>query len=281
MTTTAIEPGLHADMPDAEYHAQHDYLSVSGAKKLLPPSCPAKFKAQQGLEFHKQTFDLGKAAHAKVLGKGADVVVVDALDWRSKDAREQRDAAYAEGKTPLLVAEAAQVDAMAASLAAHPFAGILFGDGEPEVSAFWTDAATGVQCRARFDWLPQKVDGKRLIVPDLKTALSAEPTEFARSAARFHYAMQDQWYCDAITALGIDEDPAFLFVVIEKEPPWIVTVGQLTEDDKKLGRALNDKARRIYAECLAADEWPTYSSEVADFALPSYHHYAYEEFLNS
>lgn len=273
---TITEPGIY-DMPAADYHAQHDWLSVSGAKKLLKPSCPAKFKAQQGLEEHKPHFDLGKAAHTRVLGDGEEVVVVDAVDWRSKDAREQRDAAYAEGKVPILAAEDIVIDAMAASLKAHDTAPYLFATGKAEQSAFWVDAETGVQCRARFDWLPDVAEGRRLIIPDLKTAASAEPEEFGRSAARFHYAMQDDHYTEAARALGLDPDPAFLFVVIEKEPPYIVTVGQLTEEDKRLGRRLNDHARRVFRECTESDHWPAYSTGITDISLPSWHHYQYEE----
>lgn len=275
-----LKPGLHFDLPEADYHAQRASLSVSGAKKLLPPSCPAKFKAALELgEEHRAQFDFGKVAHALALGKGADFDVAPYEDWRSKAAREFRDEAYAAGRTPILAADHAKAVELAAAVAAHPLAGALFTGGEAEVSAAWTDRATGVNCRARFDYLPEQVDGKRLLIPDLKTALSAQPGEFGRSAGRFHYAMQDQWYTDAARALGLDDDPAFLYVVVEKDPPYIVTVGQLREEDKKLGRALNDKARRIYAECLDTDTWPAYTQpdEIAEIALPVWHHNDYEE----
>ena len=47
------KPGLYPDLDEAVYRSQTDWLSVSGAKKLLPPSCPAKFKASLGVEEHK------------------------------------------------------------------------------------------------------------------------------------------------------------------------------------------------------------------------------------
>jgi hypothetical protein len=281
--TTITEPGVYPDLDAADYHRQHDWLSVSGAKKLLKPSCPAKFKAAMdgATDEHKPHFDLGKAAHTRVLGDGETVVVVDALDWRSKDAREQGDAAYAEGKVPILVADNAVIDAMAASLEAHPIAPLLFATGKAEQSIFWTDPDTGVKCRSRLDWLPDKQEGKRLIIPDLKTAVSSEPGEFSRAAARFHYAMQDDQYREAVRAVGIDEDPAFVFAVIEKEPPYVVTVGQLDRDAQQLGRDLNNKARRIYAACLATDTWPGYTDEVAPLSLPIWHFNDFEEYAAS
>jgi len=276
----SINPGLHYDMPHADYHAAHDWLSASGIKRLIPPSTPAHFKAAQGVEEHKPSFDVGKAAHARVLGAGEEVVVVEADDWRSKDARLARDAAYELGKVPILAKDNVVIDGMAASLGAHPIAPLLFATGEPEVSAFWTDPATGVQCRARFDWLPEKVEGKRLIVPDLKTATTAAPSEFAKAAARFAYYAQQEHYRDGLMTLGIDSDPAFLFVVIEKEAPYLVAVAQFADPgDVRLARAAVDRARRVYSECVATDTWPGYPTGVNDLSLPNWLHYDLEEYI--
>ena len=271
------EPGIYPDLSETDYRAHHDWLSVSSAKKLLPPSCPAKFKATVGVEEHRPQFDLGKAFHAAVLGNGSEVAVVDALDWRSKDAREQRDAAYAAGRVPLLVADAAVVEAMADAVKAHDVASHLFVGGASEVSAFWVDEATGVKCKARFDYLPDKQPRRRLIVPDLKSAVSADPGEFSRAAARFGYVMQQVHYSSALRHLGIDPEPAFLFVVVEKEAPHLVNVGQFAEEaDIKWTAAALDKALRIYRDCLATDTWPGWPG-VTDLSLPTWHLYALEE----
>lgn len=275
----SLKTGLHFDMPHADYLAQHDWLSASGIKRLIPPSTPAHFKAAQGREEHKPAFDFGKAAHARVLGAGEDVVVVDYDDWRGKDARFLRDAAYEQGKVPILAKDNVVIDGMAASLGAHPVAPLLFATGLPEVSAFWTDPETGVQCRARFDWLPETQQGRRLVVPDLKTASTAAPTEFAKAAARFGYYAQQEHYRDGLMALDIDKNPAFVFVVIEKEFPYLVTVAQFAQpDDVRLARAAVDRARRVYAECVATDTWPGYPTGINDLSLPTWLHYDLEEF---
>ena len=43
----------------------------------------------------------------KVLGDGVDTVEIDADSYRTKAAREQRDAAHAAGKIPVLVGDGA------------------------------------------------------------------------------------------------------------------------------------------------------------------------------
>lgn len=271
------KPGLYPDLADDVYRAQTEWLSVSGAKKLLPPSCPAKFKATLGVEEHKPQYDIGKAFHREVLGDGPEVRVYDGDSWRSGDARAFRDAAYAEGAVPLLASEWATVSAMAAAVKAHDVAPLLFQGGAAEVSAFWTDEATGVKCKARFDYLPEKQAGRRLVVPDLKSAVSADPGEFSRAAARFGYVMQQVHYSSALQHLGVDDDPAFLFVVCEKDPPHLVNVGQFAhEDDIKATAVALEKALRLYADCLATDTWPGWPG-VTSLTLPTWHLYALEE----
>lgn len=290
------KPGVYPDLKAEDYHAQHDWLSNSGAKLLLKPSCPAKFKHAIGAgEEHKRHFDLGKVVHTLTLGDGDEFVVVqaatratkdkpsvayDAPNYDTKAAQAHRDAIYADGKVPILRHELEQAKRMAAAVKGHHLAGRLLAEGAPEVSLFWVDEATGVKCRARLDWLPDPVIGKRLLVPDLKTAVSAEPGEFSRNAARFGYARQDRWYGAGIRACGLDSDPAFLFIVVEKEEPHIVTVAQFNDEaDLKLAAAMNDRARRIFAECTATGHWPAYAEGVADLSLPMWHHYQNEEYL--
>jgi hypothetical protein len=274
-------------IPATEYHA-HDSLSASGAKLLLPPSCPAKYRAKMDAEpEHKGVWDFGKVVHTLVLGDGEDFEVVykvtrdkqrvPAEDYATKSAAEHAAEIRAAGKVPIFEAQHATAVAVAESVKRHRIAAALFASGKAEQSAFWSDPRTGVQRRARFDWLPDKVEGRRLIVPDLKTARSAEPWTFGRAAADYGYAMQAAWYLDAVRALGLDPDPAFVFVVVEKEPPYVVTVCQLDDEAMHVGRSLNRTALRIYAECKATDTWPGYSDDIATVSLPGYFIHRSEE----
>lgn len=271
------KPGLVHDLDEKTYRAQHEWLSVSSAKKLLPPSCPAKYRATVGIEEHKPQFDVGKAFHVAVLGDGGEIVSAPFESWRSKEARDMRDAAHEAGAIPLLESEVETVLAMAAAVKAHDVAPLLFQSGTAEVSAFWVDEATGVQCKARFDFLPDKQAGRRLVVPDLKSAVSADPREFAAAAARYGYVLQQIHYSNAIKHLGIDDDPAFVFVVVEKDAPYLVNVGQFADAaDTRLSAVALDKALRLYRDCLAADHWPGWTG-VTDLSLPAWHLYQLEE----
>ncbi|MEC4616304.1 PD-(D/E)XK nuclease-like domain-containing protein [Tsukamurella tyrosinosolvens] len=101
----------------------------------------------------KKEFDTGSLVHKLVLGEGADIVVVDAKDWRTKAAQEARDAAREEGKIPALTKDMQAAQAITEQVYERPIAANLFSVGEPEVSMYATDIETGVRMRGRVDWL--------------------------------------------------------------------------------------------------------------------------------
>ncbi|PTR42058.1 PDDEXK-like uncharacterized protein DUF3799 [Rhodococcus sp. OK611] len=269
MSNVVDTEGVYADIPDHVYHSDKASLSSSGARTLLNKT-PAHFRHDQDNPRESTDyFDLGHAAHTLVLGYGAEIAEIEADSWRTKAAQQARDEARADGKTPLLTADVKRVHAMAEALREHQLAGTLFGEGEPERSMYWRDPATGVWLRSRPDWLPTRPG--RLIVADYKTtATSASPEGFTKSALKFGYHQQHAWYVDGITELGVDDDPAFLFIVQEKDAPYLVSVCQLDEDAVELGRRRNREAIDLYAKCVADDHWPGIGHEVHQITLPAW-----------
>lgn len=272
---TVTEPGLYPDIPESAYHADcvpDGSLSVSGAKLLLPPSCPARYDyARRHGGRHTSAMDTGTRAHALVLGKGGDqLALLGYPDYRTREAREAKTAAILAGKIPTLPHELAEAKAIADAVLADGLAGPLFAEGDAEQSLFWRDPEWDIWLRGRLDWLTY-FDGFPAIV-DLKKTTDASPQEFARSADRYRYYMQDPHYRDGLGAvLGCDPDEIdFLFVVVEEEPPHFVMVHRLELEDVELGRQCNAIAREIYRDCSEAGSWPKWSQSVNDLPLPPY-----------
>ena len=250
-------------MGEADYHG-HASLSSSGARALL--RSPAKFHHER---LHgrpgKRVFDFGHAAHGLVLGVGEPLVLVDADDWRTAAAKAARDAAYAAGSVPLLLREYSVVEAMAARIRAHPVASRLFEQGVAERSFFWTDEATGVECRARTDWL--RVTESGVVVVDYKTCTDASPRGFGKSVAEWGYHQQDAWYRDAVAAC-MSIDAPFVFVAQEKTPPYLVGCYQLDDEAVEAGWVANRAARRLFRACTETGVWPGYSDQIETIGLP-------------
>jgi hypothetical protein len=266
------ESGIH-DMDSETYHSHQYALSSSGARMLLPPSCPALFRhAQDTPAEPKKTFELGTAAHKLVLGEGPDLVQVDADKWTTNAVKAEVAAIREKGGIPLKPAEYEQVHSMADALRRHPIASVLFDParGKPEQSLFWRDRPTGVMRRARFDWLPDARSG-RLIIPDYKTCRSAEPAALARAVEEFGYHQQDDWYRAAARALNLaDDSAAFVFVCQEKTAPYVVTVVEMDAEARRIGAARNRRALEVFAECTETGVWPGYSDEIAYLSLPTW-----------
>lgn len=281
--TTAVqwqitEPGIYPDMPIDVYHADPvpgGSLSSSGARKLLDPSCPALYKWERDNPTPpKREFDLGHAAHKLVLGEGGEIVVTEWTDWRTKAAREERDAIRATGAVPLLAHEGEQVHAMADAIRQHPTAGALFApnSGVAEQSMFWQDSRHGVWRRARPDWIPHRQAGGRLIITDYKTARAVDPTSLQRAVYEHGYHAQAAWYIDAVKALGLagDQEPAFIFVFQAKTPPYLVHLIELDFPALQLGAARNERALQIYAECQRTGIWPGFNDRITYLPLPTW-----------
>jgi hypothetical protein len=255
-------------------------LSVSGMKQIL--EAPAIFKYWRDHKRpSKPAFDFGHLVHYLVLEEGPVFVSIPFDSYRTKAAQKMRDDAYAADLVPVLWADLGRAMACATAVLSDRVAASLLSHGRPEVTLTWTDPATGVPMRSRVDWLRDQAKG-RLWCVDLKTAASAEPKTFARHAADFGYHCQQAMYEDGIKATGLSTNPGFLFVVVEVEPPHLVSVISLQADAVALGREQNAKAARIYKACVESGQWPNYTGgEVAEVGLPNWYVRNAEDELNN
>jgi hypothetical protein len=259
--------GLYSGISDIAYHSDKESLSSSGARLLLNAT-PAEYMQQLNEPPNpKAQYDVGHCVHKMVLGEGSALVRVDADDWRTKAAKEARGKAWAEGKVPQLKHQIDTAQRMAGKVFEHPVAAKLLERGSAECSGFWHDPDTHVRLRFRPDWLPDTT-GRPLIV-DYKTAVSANPRKFAKSAVDWGYHMQAPFYIDGLAAVTGADDAAFLFIVQQKEPPHLVSVCQLEPEDIELGRQQNRRAIELYAACRESGHWPGYDG-ITTVALPGW-----------
>lgn len=246
------------ELPEADYHSRPE-LSSTGARRLL--DSPARFRywadhPQPG----KASFDLGSAAHSKVLGVGANTILYPdehltpsgnvstkaaTVEW----AREQRT----DGLIPITQSDADQVDAMAEAVLADPDARAILERIEGREVSVITDV-DGVPSRARFDLY----DGVE--AADLKTARNASPKGFNGSVGNYGYHIQQRWYDDAHHAETGSRLASFKFIVVESAPPHLVGVYDLDFMWADIAERQTKKAREWYRECTEAGVWPGYGS---------------------
>lgn len=250
---------------EAEYNAMPG-LRISTVRAVMQN--PARYKHERDNPSTEKHFTLGSAVHSLLLEDGKTVVHVPVNDWKTVKAREQRDAALAEGKYPLNNSEHAQALGMAESLRTHPTVARHLEAGHTEVAITGVDPDTWTPMKARLDILD--VDAR--VIVDPKTSATMAPGEFGTHAYRHGYHMAAVHYIQ-MAAQATDTDPAewtFLFAVVEKAEPYLRFVTALDAPSMELGR--RDRARGIaqYLQCERTDKWPGYTTDTMTTTLPKW-----------
>jgi hypothetical protein len=118
----------------------------------------------------------------------------------------------------------------------------------------------------RSDWLHDDFSA----CEDLKTtARSGAPEQFSRSLFGIGYDVQAAFYARGIRAVS-GRDCAFRLVVVETQPPYAVSVFQLTPAALALANQKIDFALKVWADCLKHDRWPSYPRQVMHVEPPTW-----------
>jgi hypothetical protein len=271
------EPGLYPDIDEDWYHldcVEGGSLSVSGAKLLLPPSCPALFDWHRQHGRHSRAMNTGTRVHALVLGKGEEHLALLPYDeYRTDEAKAARDAAIAAGKVPTKPHEMAEAQEIADAVFADPEARKLLDCvTDTELSGFWRDEEHGIWLRMRVDALGWR---DRPGIFDVKTTADVSPAGFAKSLAEYRYDMQDRHYREGLAAILSDtageldaDDIDFLFIAVQTAEPHLVMTYELGADDHERAEASNRIARATYAACAKRGVWPKWSDSAMELSLP-------------
>lgn len=266
-----MESGLFPGLSRTEYEAI-DAVNQSQLKNYARSPAHARWYEMNPSD-PTPALTLGDATHAFILEpERFEQEYAEGLDLprRSKADRE----AHAqwgednEGKIPLKPSEMESISRMSHAVHAHPIAHeILTGPGSSELCAVWTDKEHEISCKALVDRYGEFGGFSALV--DLKTTEDASPGAWARSVHRYGYHTQAAWYMDGFTALN-DVPRRFLFVVVEKKPPYGCCVYTLDPEAIYEGRYLNRKRLSDYVKCKNDGNYPSYGSGIQVLGIPRY-----------
>lgn len=275
-----MKPRIEHDLSNDAYHAMPE-LSSTQIKDVL--RTPAHFYAKH-LAVDKKTkaptasMLLGTVVHTLVLESDkfdAEYVISKNFDRRTKQGKA--DAAEFEAansrKTVIDGDLYDQAKLMATSILKHPVARLLKLPAMiPEASIFYTDLETELDCRIRPDYhLPPCEQFPNGLIVDLKTTDNASYNAFNRTIINFGYHISAAMYCDGFMQLyDTDEPPAFLWLIGERDAPYAVIAYSPNFETMQKGDDKKREALQLIAECMAAEEWPAYSTDILDINLPAW-----------
>lgn len=275
----APKPGIYEGIDNDAYHAGPG-VSRSTLWKFSEHS-PAR--ARYGEQ---------KSSAALTMGSAVDDAIFDPDRFDSDYARGPEankntkiwksavEEAEAAGVTLLSNADMDMALALRDAVWANPTAARVLNPSKTLVqrSAYWVDQETGLLCKVRPDAARPDLN----LLVDLKSAADASPWTWGKRAADFGYHAQDWFYSHGWTQAGGGQIDGMLFIVVEKEPPYLVALYEFEPQAVAEGAAAMRRFMNLYAEYSALEAqyiaqgedgrraWPGYPAEVQAIDLPKF-----------
>ena len=152
----------------------------------------------------------------------------------------------------------------------QPLAKKLFSRGTAEQIFTATEPTTGVNCKIRTDWVTPDN-----IIVDLKSALDASCVldedgkttssiynGFPKSIFKFRYDVQNAFYEDIFSYATGKKPKAFVFVAVEKKPPFECGLFYLDIEDINAARQKYLDNTATYKKCKETGIWGGYPKEI-------------------
>lgn len=272
------EDGIYTDMGSAEYFADPcpvPSLTQSISKILIDRSPlhawhahPRLRKEVKWAEDYVSAQAIGNAAHKLFLGRGKEIVVIEAEDFRTKAAKEARDAAMMIGDVPILPKHMKRATAMVA-VAQEVLGKLGLADfsGDTETVIAWQEGETW------FRSMLDKLSTSRTIVLDYKTSgMVCAPYMIGKMMTDAGWDVQGAMHERGLDILHPETAGRrrHLFVAQENEVPYAVTVAELTPDCLTMGHKKLQTAVDIWQRCMKHDRWPGYPMEICRPEYPAY-----------
>lgn len=256
-----------------------DGMSLSASDAILLGNyTPAHLKAswaEENEDKGSKESDFGTLIHTMILEPhlaGQAVVVVNADDWRKKDAQEARNAAREAGKIAVLAKDYERAVLAVEAVGRHPLAAELLADGKAEQSWFAKDKDTGLYRKARPDFYTTS----RVLV-DIKTVASAHPDFLQRRAYDGGWFQQAPFHCDVVERVERAPARGYCWLIVEQKPPHSVVIRRPDDNILAHGDRLNKAAWATFCRCAKTDQWPSWGEDLQDLSLPTYAMYRLED----
>ena len=167
-------------------------------------------------------------------------------------------------------ASAEDINGMIESVMRHSKARAVVEAGVKQESGFCFDPDTGLLRKVRPD--ARLLDKhSRLVLADVKSTFRGGATigAWRKHCARMSYHIQDSFYSDAYRDLT-GEMPFFVFIVVERKPPYAVRMFQLDPVGKEHARSKYKRALENFRSCQEKGVWPAFDEEIQTVSLPSW-----------
>ena len=192
--------------------------------------------------------------------EGIKLSTKDGIKWKEDHA----------GLPFISTEENTDIKCMIESIMRHSVGRQLVERSVKQESSFCIDPDTCVMRKCRPDVRMEDNDG-RLMLADLKTTFvgGTNAGVWSSHCAKMGYHYQDAYYSDIYRDL-VGEAPYFIFMPVERKPPYSTRIFQVHHEGIQFARERYKHALESFAKCKASGEWPAYPEVIETVRLPSW-----------
>ena len=280
------QQGVYDNLQADDYHR---VLGLTKTGIMMLRKSPAHFWHWMSSppEESSKAMHLGTATHTLVFEpeKWADEITVIPDDAPKKPTKAQREAkkpseetlasvawwdnfnASISGRAVISAEEEVQARSMATAVREHKevFGYLTHPSAKAELSIIATERVNGldIACKGRCDLVT--MDGT--VIVDLKTTEDASAEGFSKSFMSYGYWMQASHYLAIARKSGLPIE-RFIFVAVEKHPPYSVACYELDAQSLEKANAIRQRLLETLSDCIARNEFPSYQRGVTSLTLP-------------
>jgi len=249
---------------NAEYHGRKTHLSSTNIRTFKKNKKQFSYSLTHDLIKQTKSMADGTAVHAFFLerDKFDTDFVIKPVDMRLSTKLGKEWAQEHQSKIIIDSELGNNLYEMEKSFMDSPAKLIYDIKGQTELSYFWDDLGT-IKGKCRPDWLSD--DGS--IVVDIKTTTDASPRGFQKSISTWGYHLQLGWYLRGLRKLGLPAEQ-FIFIAIEKTPPFCVGVYRADQDMINYAMKELDQLMPEIQTAMVSKEFPDYTPEIMSLGLP-------------
>ena len=247
-----------------DYHKDITKVSKSGLDQIAksPLHYWERYLNPNYVEKKTAALTLGGAFHCRILEPaewGKRYAIAPSCDKRTKEGKEIWSRFQERYSDYEIISrdEDYQIERMSDAIWRHPQASLLLTKLSTVEKVFTHE---DMKCK------PDGITSLNIVL-DLKTTDDASPYAFGRSAAKYRYDVQAALYTDILEANGQTVE-GFVFIAVEKTPPYAVAVYVIEDEDIAKGREKYLENLKVWRECKQKNEWPGFG--MGKLMLPNY-----------
>jgi len=256
-----------------EYHAKDGFVSSSGLKTIKRSGHAFKYYTDDEEREETKAMRFGTLAHKALLEGDVfkkNYIVMPEFSGFTKDGKlsnncgesREKKASWLlqhEGKLVVSQDELDKLKWMVDSVLANEDAVRLLKDGSTEVSGYYSDPETGIECKIRPDFIAHDLNA----LIDVKTVAECSVEWFKRNRVedkKFMYHFQMAMYDSGTEQISGKPVDHALWILLESVKPFECIVVPMEQPYMEIGRNEYRKALKTLKECREKDSWPRQSN---------------------